>query len=71
MRDLGLYLFAVGIIILILYGLYRLIPFISNIDPIILISLSIIVIGLILIVISIMVEKGKEKEGISKEDLEP
>ena len=69
MKDVDLYLLAIGIVLLVIYGIYRLIPALRDVDPFILASLAIIFLGIILILVSVIREKSEEK--ISKEDLEP
>lgn len=71
MKEIGLYLFAIGIVLLVIYGIYRLIPALQYIDPFVLVSITIIFLGIVLILISVIREKGEDKEKISKEDLEP
>ena len=71
MKEVGLYLFAIGIVLLVIYGIYRLIPALQYIDPFVLVSITIIFLGIVLILISVIREKGEDKEKISKEDLEP
>ena len=71
MKEVGLYLLAIGIVLLVIYGIYRLIPALQYVDPFILASLAIIFLGIILILVSVIREKGKGEEKISKEDLEP
>ena len=71
MKEIGLYLFAIGIVLLVIYGIYRLIPALQYVDPFVLVSITIIFLGIVLILVSVIREKGKDKEKISKEDLEP
>ena len=70
-KEIGLYLFAIGIVLLVIYGIYRLIPALQYVDPFVLVSITIIFLGIVLILISVIIEKGEDKEKISKEDLEP
>ncbi len=70
-KEIGLYLFAIGIVLLVIYGIYRLIPALQYVDPFVLVSITIIFLGIVLILISVIREKGEDKEKISKEDLEP
>jgi len=70
-KEIGLYLFAIGILLLVIYGIYRLIPALQYVDPFVLVSITIIFLGIVLILISVIREKGEYKEKISKEDLEP
>ena len=73
----GLTLFAVGIIILLGYGLYQGFEKLSleNIDAVVAIGIGAIIIGLLALFISIVIEQQKDKkkmdDEISKEDLEP
>ena len=69
MKEIGLYLFAIGIVLLVIYGIYRLIPALQYVDPFVLVSITIIFLGIVLILISVIREKGEDKEKISKEDL--
>ena len=71
MKEIGLYLFAIGIVLLVIYGIYRLIPALQYVDPFVLVSITIIFLGIVLILVSVIREKGKGEEKISKEDLEP
>ena len=76
-KSFGLYLFAAGILILVVYAIYLFIQEIeiSQIDVIIAIGSGAIIIGLIIMMISIFFEQHsdtkKMKEEIKKEDLEP
>jgi len=71
LKEIGLYLFAIGIVLLVIYGIYRLIPALQYVDPFVLVSITIIFLGIVLILVSVIREKGKGEEKISKEDLEP
>jgi hypothetical protein len=76
-KSFGLYFFAAGILILVVYAIYLFIQEIeiSQIDVIIAIGSGAIIIGLIIMMISIFFEQHsdikKMKEEIKKEDLEP
>jgi hypothetical protein len=76
-KQIGLYLFVAGIVILILYGIYRFLIEVNpiEIDAVISIGIGIVIIGLIVLFISILIEqqedKKKMKKEIKKEDLEP
>lgn len=75
--TIGMIIFVVGIIILVGYGLYQGFEKLSweNIDIVVAIGITAIIIGLLALFISIVIEqqKGKKKmkEEIKKEDLEP
>lgn len=76
-KQIGLYLFVAGIVILIIYGIYRFLIEVNpiEIDAVVSIGIGIIIIGLIVLFISIVIEQQKDKqkikEEIKKEDLEP
>ena len=74
-KTLGMSLFVLGIIILILYGMYQGLQNIETIDYVILSGTVILVVGFLTLLISIVIEqqRGKEKikKEIKKEDLEP
>jgi multisubunit Na+/H+ antiporter MnhB subunit len=76
-KTAGMIIFVAGIIILLIYGLYKGFENLNfeNIDFVIATGVSAIIIGLIVLFISIVIEqqKGKKKmkEEIKKEDLEP
>lgn len=76
-KTVGLYLFVVGILILVIYAIYLFVQGIeiSKIDVVVYIGSGIIIIGLIVLMISIIIEQRKDtkkmKEEISKEDLKP
>lgn len=76
-KSFGLYLFALGILILVIYTVYLFIQGIeiSQIDIIVAIGSAATIIGLIILMISIIFEQRsdtkKMKEEIKKEDLEP
>ena len=74
-KLIGLYLFAGGILLLIIYGLYQFVQEISGIDAIVLIGIGAILLGVIVLVISIILEQSSDmkerKEEISKEDFKP
>ena len=76
-RMTGLYLFAGGIILLIIYGLYLFIQKVElgGIDAIVAIGTGAIIIGVIVLIVSLIFEQSsdmkKRKEEIKKEDFEP
>jgi len=76
-KTVGLYLFVVGILILVIYAIYLFVQGIeiSQIDVVVYIGSGIIIIGLIVLMISIIIEQREDtkkmKEEISKEDLKP
>ena len=76
-KSFGLYLFAAGILILVIYAIYLFIQEIeiNQIDVIVAIGSRAIIIGLIILMISIVFEQRsdtkKMKEEIKREDLEP
>jgi uncharacterized membrane protein len=76
-KAVGMIIFVLGILILIVYGLYQGFENLSfeEIDAVIAIGVIAIVIGLIVLFITIIIEqqqgKNKMKEEIKKEDLEP
>ena len=76
-KSVGLYLFALGILILVIYSIYLFIQGIelNQIDIVVAIGSAATIIGLIILMISIFFEQRsdtkKMKEEIKKEDLEP
>ena len=74
-KLIGLFLFAGGILLLLIYGLYQIVQEISGIDAIVAIGSGAIVIGIIVLIISIIFEQSSDmkqrKKEIKKEDLEP
>ena len=74
-KLIGLYLFAGGIIILLIYGLYQFVQEISGIDAIVVIGVGAILLGVFVLIISIIFEQSddmrKRKEEINKEDFKP
>jgi len=76
-KIIGMTIFVLGLILLIGYSLYQGFQNISleEIDVIVAISISAIIVGLIILFISIVIEQQKDKkkmkEEIKKEDLEP
>ena len=76
-KSYGLYLFVLGILILVIYSIYLFIQGIeiSQIDIIVAIGSAATIIGLIILMITIFFEQRsdtkKMKEEIKKEDLEP
>ena len=70
-RDIGLYLVGIGILMLIVYGIYRLIPSISSADPFVVSAVIVILTGLILLLVSLIREKREDRIEIKKEDMEP
>ena len=59
-KLIGLYLFAGGILLLIIYGLYQFVQEISGIDAIVLIGIGAILLGVIVLVISIILEQSSD-----------
>lgn len=71
-KLVGLAFLGGGIFLLVAYGLYNIFKAITNIDPIILISLLGILFGAaVLIVATAMDRSSGEEKKIKKEDLEP
>ena len=74
-KLIGLYLFAGGIILLLVYGLYQFVQEISGIDAIVVIGVGAILLGVLVLIISIIFEQSddmrKRKEEINKEDFKP
>lgn len=68
---MGLYLIALGIILLAAYAIYKLIPFLHSADPFIATSFVIIFLGIVLIIISVAKEKKEDKIKLEGEDMEP
>ena len=68
-KVVGLAFLGAGITGLILYGLYHLIREISSVDPVILTLLALIIIGVLILLIATALDRGREKEDISEEDL--
>ena len=74
-KKIGMALLVIGILVIILYGLYQGFQNISSIDYIIGFGAGLIIIGFLALFISIIMEQQKDKEKmkkeIKKEDLEP
>ena len=74
-KKIGMTLLVIGILVIILYGLYQGFQNISSIDYIIGFGAGLIIIGFLALFISIIMEQQKDKEKmkeeIKKEDLEP
>ena len=74
-KAIGMFLLVLGIIILVVYGLFLGFQNITSIDYVIAIGIGTIIIGILALLISIIIEQRKDtkkmKEEISKEDLEP
>ncbi|KAA0005917.1 MAG: hypothetical protein DRN19_03985 [Thermoplasmata archaeon] len=70
-RDIGLYLFAIGILMLVVYGIYKLIPTVSYVDPFVASAVVIILLGVILLFVSLIKEKREERMEIREEDMKP
>ena len=76
-KQVGLFLFFGGILLIIVYGLYLFFQEVSigGVDAIIAIGAGAILLGIIVLVISIIFEQSrdmeKRKEEIKKEDFEP
>jgi len=74
-KKIGMALFVLGLLILIIYGLYQGFQNIKEIDLVIGLGSGVLLIGLVTLFASIIIEQRqgtkKMKEKISKEDLEP
>jgi len=70
-RDIGLYLVGIGILMLIVYGLYKLMISLSSVDPFVVSAVIVIFMGMILLLVSLIREKREDRIEIKKEDLEP
>ena len=74
-KTIGFYLLIVGIILLLIYGLYQFVKEISGINTVVLIGTVTIIIGAIILIVSLILEQKKDMEKrrqeIKKEDLEP
>ncbi len=70
-RDIGLYLVGIGILMLIVYGLYKLMISLSSVDPFVVSAVIVIFMGMILLLVSLIREKREDKIEIKKEDVEP
>ena len=70
-RDIGLYLFGIGILMLVVYGIYKLIPTVSYVDPFVASAVVIILLGVILLFVSLIKEKREGRMEIKEEDMKP
>lgn len=70
-RDIGLYLVGIGILMFIVYGIYRLIPFVSSVDPFVVSAVIVISMGVVLLLVSLIREKKEYRMEIKEEDMEP
>ena len=70
-RDIGLYLVGIGILMLIVYGLYKLMISLSSVDPFVVSAVIVIFMGMILLLVSLIRDKREDKIEIKKEDVEP
>jgi len=70
-RDIGLYLFGIGILMLVVYGIYKLIPTVSYVDPFVTSAVVIILLGVILLFVSLIKEKREGRMEIKEEDMKP
>ncbi len=68
-KWMGLSLMGSGIFALIIYGIYNMLRSMGHVDPIIFVSAVAILTGIVILLITVIVERMREKEKISEEDL--
>ena len=74
-KTIGMALLVIGILVIIIYGLFQGFQNIGTIDYVIGFGAGLIIIGFLALFVSIIIEQQKDKEKmkeeIKKEDLEP